>query len=370
MKKNQKNRPQNQYFEKKIEPMVIGKGYTIRTLIDGCFTSFNARNFRNACQLFVDQILINNATVGMSLTGALTPAGLGRSCIIPLIKGGYVDWIVSTGANLYHDLHACLGYAMYEGSPSVDDCALRRNDVIRIHDIFFQSAALYDTDLFIRELFRSHSFSRPVSSAEIHYILGEYLLHRWPESHNHSVLAAAAIMDVPIHTSSPGDSSIGLNLAGLAMEGKGPVIDSNLDVNQSAAWVYYAKKTGGKTAALILGGGSPKNFLLQTEPHIQEVLGLKEAGHDYFIQFTDARVDTGGLSGATPSEAVSWGKIDPTMLAHTQVCYGDVSVYLPLFTAYIYSATKAQPPKRLWKNRKEIEDRLVKAYQRSPHFGK
>lgn len=359
----------NPYYTRKIEPAGIRKNMPVTDLIDECFTSFNARNLRNACRLFVDRILSENTTIGLSVSGALTPAGLGRSCLAPLIQSGYVDWIVSTGANLYHDMHASLGYAMYEGSPAVDDRALRENDVIRIYDIYFKADALFDTDRFIRDLFRSIPFEQPVSSAEVHSILGHELLKRWPDSHNYSVLAAAAKLDVPVHTSSPGDSSIGMNLAGLALEGKGPRIDPCLDVNLTAAWVYHAKKNKGRTAAVILGGGSPKNFLLQTEPQIQEVLGLKEAGQDYFIQFTDARVDTGGLSGATPSEAVTWGKIDPAMLPHSLVCYGDCSVYLPLFTAYALNSGIKRKPRRLWKSWRETLAFLEKAYRRSAAWG-
>lgn len=365
-----KQKKTNPYYTRKIEPAGVRKGMPVTELIDECFTSFNARNFRDACRLFVDRILAENTTIGLSVSGALTPAGLGRSSLVPLIKSGYVDWIVSTGANLYHDMHASLGYAMYEGSPTVDDRELRDNEVIRIHDIFFKADALFDTDRFIRDLFRSLSFEQPVSSAEVHAILGKELLKRWPDSHNYSVLAAAAKMDVPVHTSSPGDSSIGMNLAGLELEGKGPRVDPHLDVNLTAAWVYQAKKNKGRTAAVILGGGSPKNFLLQTEPHIQEVMGLKEAGQDYFIQFTDARADTGGLSGATPSEAVTWGKIDPSMLSHSLVCYGDCSVYLPLFTAYALSAGVKRKPRRLWKTWRESLAFIEKAYRRSPLWGK
>ena len=116
---------------------------------------------------------------------------------------------------------------------------------------------------------------------------------------------------VPIYTSSPGDSSIGMNIAALALEGNKCVIDPNADVNETASIVLGAKRGGGKSAIMICGGGSPKNFALQTEPQIQEVLGIDEKGHDFFLQITDARPDTGGLSGATPSEAVSWGKVDP-----------------------------------------------------------
>ncbi len=358
------------YYTKPITPKGVKKNLSAKALIDGCFTSFNARALRNACQLFAERVYKENTTVGMSLTGALVPAGIGRSCLVPLIKGGYIDWMISTGANLYHDLHSCLGYDMFEGRHDVDDTKLRKDDVVRIHDIYFEADALFDTDAFIRTLFRAYPIDGPVSSAEIHRILGEALLQCDPKAHEYSVLAAAVKMDVPIHTSSPGDSSTGMNIASLALEGKSVIVDPNLDVNMTAAWVYDAKKSNGKTAALILGGGSPKNFLLQTEPHIQEVLGLPEAGHDFFVQFTDARIDTGGLSGATPSEAVSWGKIDPTQLSSTQVVYGDCSVYIPLFTSYVISAVSKHPPRRLWKRRDECMARLQTAYQKSKHWGK
>lgn len=366
-----KNHPgrESKYFAKKIEPNPIRKGMSVRKVIDSAFTSFNGRSLRDACRLFAERVYPENTTVGLSLTGALVPAGLGRTCLVPLIKGGYIDWIISTGANLYHDLHESLGYSMFEGNPKADDAQLRKDDVIRIYDIYFEADALYDTDAFIRKLFREIDLEGPVSSAAIHRILGDALLDRWPESHQYSVLAAAAKRDVPIHTSSPGDSSTGMNLAALAMEGHSVVVDPNLDVNLTAAWVYEAKKNKGKSAALIFGGGSPKNFLLQTEPHIQEVLGLKEAGHDFFVQLTDARPDTGGLSGATPSEAVSWGKIDPRQLPGTLVVYGDCTVYAPLFTAYVVDAVPKQKPRRLWKRRDECLDRLQKAYKRSKHFG-
>ena len=365
MKKTKSN-----YYVKPITPKGVRKNMSAKTLIDECFSSFNARGLRNACQLFAERVYNENTTVGMSLTGALVPAGLGRSCLVPLIKGGYVDWMISTGANMYHDLHSCLGYDMFEGRPDADDVKLRKDDVVRIHDIYFEADALFDADAFIRKLFREYPIDGPVSSAVIHRILGEALLQQNPKAHEFSVLAAAAKMDMPIHTSSPGDSSTGMNLAGLALEGKSIIVDPNLDVNLTAAWVYDAKKSKGKTAALILGGGSPKNFLLQTEPHIQEVLGLPEAGHDFFLQFTDARIDTGGLSGATPSEAVSWGKIDPSQLSATQVVYGDCSVYIPLFASYILSAVPKQNPRRLWKRREECMEKLQKAFRKSKHWGK
>jgi deoxyhypusine synthase len=158
-----------------------------------------------------------------------------------------------------------------------------------------------------------------------------------------------------------------MNVAERSLAGGELRIDSAIDVNETAAIVLGAKRSGGKSAVVIMGGGSPKNFLLQTEPQLQEVLGLDEAGHDYFIQVTDARPDTGGLSGATPSEAVSWGKVDPSALPDTVTCYLDVSVALPLFAAYALARHKPRTLRRLYDRRAELTSRLESEYrQRSP----
>src|SRR5438552_14401354 len=173
-----------------------------------------------------------------------------------------------------------------------------------------------------------------------------------------SVLAAAYRHGVPIFTSSPGDSSIGMNLAALQLEGSQLRIDPLRDVNQSAALVWDAKKTKGRSGVFILGGGSPKNFMLQTEPQIQEVLGLPEAGHDYFLQVTGARPDTGGLSGATPSEAMTWGKVDPNQLPDTVTCYLDSTVFLPILTVYALATCKPRQPKRLMDRMEDLTKEL------------
>ncbi len=170
---------------------------------------------------------------------------------------------------------------------------------------------------------------------------------------------------MPIYTSSPGDSSIGMNIAALALEGNKCVIDTNQDVNETASIVLAAKRGGGKSAVLICGGGSPKNFMLQTEPQIQEVLGIDERGHDYFLQITDARPDTGGLSGATPAEAVSWGKIDPDRLPDAVVCYLDNTVALPLLTAYAHARHKKRPLKRLYDKRAKMMKVLRDEFERA-----
>jgi deoxyhypusine synthase len=310
-------------------------------------------------------MLAQDVTVGMTLTGAMTPAGLGMSCLIPLMEAGFVDWLISTGANLYHDAHFGLGLSMHRGTPHADDVELRDKGVVRIYDIFFDYSVLLSTDAFIREVSARDEFQRPMSSAEYHWLLGKYLRERERALgvERRSVLAAAYELDVPLYTSSPGDSSIGMNVAEQALAGSRLRFDVSADVNETAAIVLDAKRSGGKSGCLIVGGGSPKNFMLQTEPQIQEVLGIDERGHDYFLQMTDARPDTGGLSGATPAEAVSWGKIDPDQLPGTVVVYMDNSVALPLLTAYAVARHEPRPLKRLQQRRSAMLERLVAEYR-------
>jgi deoxyhypusine synthase len=177
------------------------------------------------------------------------------------------------------------------------------------------------------------------------------------------VLSVAHECGVPIYTSSPGDSSIGMNVAEQALAGSRLRFDVSVDVNETAAIVFHAKAGGGKSGVLLIGGGSPKNFVLQTEPQIQEVLGISEKGHDYYLQITDARPDTGGLSGATPAEAVSWGKVDPDKLPGTVVCYLDNTVALPLLAAYALARHRPRPLKRLYDRRETMMGALVAEYQ-------
>ena len=159
-----------------------------------------------------------------------------------------------------------------------------------------------------------------------------------------------------------------MNVAEQALAGSKLRYDVSADVNETASIVLEAKRSGGKSACLIVGGGSPKNFMLQTEPQIQEVLGIDERGHDYFLQMTDARPDTGGLSGATPAEAVSWGKIDPDQLPGTVVVYADNSITLPLLTAYAAARREPRPLKRLYGRREAMMRRLTEEYQAALAF--
>jgi deoxyhypusine synthase len=348
----------------RLLPNSIRKGMTVAELVDDSFKAYNGARLAEACRLFTQKMIAENGTVGMSLTGALTPAGLGKAAIVPLMKAGFVDWIISTGANLYHDLHYGLGMEMYAGSPFLNDVTLRHEGVIRIYDVLFDYDVLLDTDAFVREAIQGPEFQRTMGTDEFHYLLGKYTAAREKKLglKETSVLAAAYQYGVPIFTSSPGDSSIGMNVAAMSLRDSKLLMDVNRDVNQTAAIVYDAKAGGNTSSVFILGGGSPKNFMLQTEPQIQEVMGIEERGHDYFLQCTDARPDTGGLSGATPGEAVSWGKVDPENLPDCVVCYADSTITLPIITAYALTKVKPRKLKRLYDRRDAMLEKIRAMY--------
>jgi deoxyhypusine synthase len=374
---------------RRIDPAPITGATKLVDLVDGAFLAYNAGRLREACWLFTQKMLDPDVTVGVTLTGALTPAGLGMSSLIPLIKAGFIDWIISTGANFYHDTHFGIGLSMHEGNAQTSDIVLRDEQVVRIYDIFFDYSVLLDTDEFFRRVIEAPEFQRPMSTAEFHYLAGRYVLERERKlgARRKSLLAAAHEYAVPLYTSSPGDSSIGMNVAAKSLQGNKLVLDPSYDVNETASIVLAAKrglirdgekpargtgklkspspKKGGRSAIFILGGGSPKNFALQTEPQIQEVLGIDERGHDFFLQVTDARPDTGGLSGATPGEAVSWGKVDPDRLPDAVVCYLDTTVALPIITAYALAKHRPRPPRRLYDRREEFMQLLLKEYRKS-----
>lgn len=340
-----------------ILPRRVKPGMTVAELIDQQFQAYNAARLQEAARLYAGEMLApeKEVTIGLTMAGALTPAGLG-GCIITLMEAGFIDFIISTGANLYHDMHYALAMAMHRGDFRLDDTKLQEEGVIRIYDILFADKVLLDTDAFVRECLKSLP-NRPISTSELHHHLGTQLLKAGVNPED-SVLAQAAAWNVPIYTSSPGDSSIGMNVARNALDGSLLTLDPLADVNETTAIVLHAKRNG----VIILGGGSPKNFYLQTQPQLWEVLGIQKGGHDYFIQITADAPHWGGLSGATPSEAVSWGKIKPDQLKSTVVIYGDSTIALPLLTAYAVSKAQSRPRQELFAKREELLAELEQAY--------
>jgi deoxyhypusine synthase len=331
---------------------------TIVELIDQQFQAYNSARLSEAAHLYAEEMLVpeKDVTIGLTMAGALTPAGLG-GCILTLMEYGFVDFIISTGANLYHDMHYALAMSLHRGDFRLDDTVLQEEGVIRIYDILFEDKVLLDTDAFVRECLNSLP-NRPISTSQLHHHLGTQLLKAGikPE---YSLLAQAAQWNVPIYTSSPGDSSIGMNVARHALDGNSLTLDPLADVNETTAIVQHATRNG----VIILGGGSPKNFYLQTQPQLWEVLGIHKGGHDYFIQITADAPHWGGLSGATPSEAVSWGKIKPDQLKSTVVVYGDSTIALPLLTAYAVSKANPRPRKELFTKREALLKELELAYK-------
>lgn len=338
-------------------------GVELTHLIDTYFNAYNGARLREACQVFV-KLIEEDATVGVTLAGALTPAGLGP-VLVPLIRAGFVDYIASTGANLYHDLHFTLGYPLYRSTAQVAsgaaDVELRKKGIIRIYDVLFDQKVLLETDDWLYKTLLRDEFRKTMGTSELHYRVGAHALEAARSRDiEPPVLATCHECDVPIYAPSPGDSTVGMNVSAVwtARPEMAPVLNPAIDVAETAAVVLEAKRGGRPSAVVIFGGGAPKNFLLQTEPQLQEVLGIDEKGHDYFVQVTDARPDTGGLSGATPSEAVSWGKIDPEQLPNTVVCYADSTIAMPLMAAYALAKAKPRPLRRLYRRMPELLERL------------
>ncbi len=329
----------------RITPQVLKKGMKIKDLVGEYSRSgaFNAGRLAEACKLY-SHMLDKNATIGLTLSGAMTPTGMG-GILITLIENGFVDFIISTGANLYHDLHYALNLPIHQGDFRVNDSELYEAGIERIYDIFITDELLLTTDKFIQDVANRYPQTEPISTADFHYILGKAVLKETPLPHL-SFVAQAAKHDVPIFVSSPGDSSIGMNLSYLKLKGSdGITIDTDLDVLQTTAIVFNSKKNG----VISIGGGSPKNFYMQTQPTLSQILDINKGGHDYFIQITTDAPQWGGLSGATPSEAISWGKIRKEEMKNHVVVYSDATIAMPIIAGYIVSERKPSKKKYLYR---------------------
>ena len=350
---------------RRIDPPRLRAGLRVAELVERHFLAYNAARLREAALIVRDKMLAGDGLVVLTLSGALTPAGLGASCVVPLLEAGLVDVVISTGANLFHDLHYGLNLTLERGTPFGDDTVLRRQGKVRIYDIVLEDDVLFTTDEFVRRVV-ARLPPGPLGTAELHHALGRALLERRRGTRpERSLLAVAARCGVPVYCSAPGDSAIGMNLAAVRLDGRGPTLDPTLDVNETASFVWATRRRNRHTGVILLGGGSPKNFALQTAPHLEEVLGFHRRGGfglDYFVQITDARPDTGGLSGATPSEAVSWGKVLPEQLPDTVVCYTDSTIAFPILTAFALARGR-RPLKRLYDQRARLLAALGKAYR-------
>ena len=344
-----------------VEPMRLRPGMTVEELV-GVYRragAFNGGRLAEGCDLF-GRMIDSGATIALTVTGAMAPAGMGGA-IQAMIEAGFVDLVVSTGANLYHDLHFALKLPVVQGHFQVDDRELYRAGIERIYDVFITEESLLDTDAFVREALEKAppDLRGLISTPQLHHYLGHLVLHQAPRP-DLSWVATAAKYDVPVFTSSPGDSSIGMNVAAMKLRGGETTIDPDLDVLQSTAIVYDADVNG----VVILGGGSPKNFYLQTQPTLWQILDLNRGGHEFVLQISTDSPQWGGLSGATPSEAISWGKVQANMLRNHVVVYSDATVAAPLVFANALSTRKRRKPKRLYGRLPELYEALRAAHAR------
>ena len=236
---------------------------------------------------------------------------------------------------------------------------MREKKLIRIYDIVFDFNVLLKSDQYMYQIIGQPEFQKKMGSTEFHYLLGKYVAETEKKlgTTSKTILSTAHHHAVPLYTPAFGDSTIGLNVAARVFIGNKLELDPIYDVNESSAIAYWAKKYG-KSAVVIFGGGTPKNFILQTIPLLDEIMKIDVPGHDYYIQVTDARPDTGGLSGATPNEAVTWGKVDPVMLPNSLVGYIDSTIAMPIITAYLLENCKPRNQRRLYERRQEFMENM------------
>jgi deoxyhypusine synthase len=330
---------------KKIDPPKISSNMSIPDLISFySSTGFNARRLAEAAEMFKEMI-DSDSTVCLTISGAMSPIGLG-GCISTLIEKGYVDWIITTGANAYHDLHFAYGLPVRQGHFDVDDDILYSKQIVRIYDVYIKEIETLQKqdDIIQNEMAKinGEDSTSSLSSSDISFYLGKAASNNshFPEK---SFMVSAYNNNVPVYIPAITDSSIGMNMLPLLFESKLPNYNLVSDIAESAAILWKSKLSGG----VELGGGVPKNFFQQTGPTLYQILKIQEGGHDYVIQLTDARPDTGGLSGATIQEGKSWGKIKSSHTGNV-IVYGDSSVYFPILCSYVLSECQQRKPKQLY----------------------
>ena len=329
---------------------------TISDLVDVFEGSgFNGRKLGEAAKLY-ESMICDDATICLTVSGALTPVGFG-GIIKTLIERGFVDWIISTGANIYHEDHFAWGLPVKQGSFNVDDMELYRNEIVRIRDVYIK---FYETleaeDQIIQKMFGDGFSAESFTTAEFCNRMGKMSMKnaKYPEK---SFLTTAYKYDVPVYISTIKDSSLALNLAVHRLAGKKYNLDFVREIIEQASILYSSKLSG----IVELGGGVPKNTAQQTGPLLDQILRRNDGGHDYIIQITDARPDTGGLSGATLQEGKSWGKIQDAHNGMVTV-YADTTIAFPILALYVISSQKSRKPKRLYKNLNKMYDALRTDY--------
>lgn len=364
---------------KRVETEGITGKETTAELFDKAFGAYVGREVRNAYKI-IKRMIEKDHTIILTFSGAMTPADFGVSCIIPLIKAGFVDVVVTTGANLYHDIQRLQSDKWFEVSPVADDCKLARNHWTRIYDTAFPDWDLWDADHLVTDLIRRPGFDRAMTTPEFHHLLGKHLAsfgrRRFRRADlNRSLLVQCFRHNIPLFCGAPQDSSIFLNLAFLKRKiGSHKYkfsIDMEGDINEFGAYHYYAKNNWSKKLSIIiLGGGVPKNYALQPEPYLTQICDIDAGGYDTDVQICDAHVQNGGLSSATASEAHTWGKISADCIGNSQYVFSDVTAVFPFIVHSLLQEGLERDSRRLLEHRedalalldKELHKKTLKAY--------
>ena len=334
-------------------------------LLEQAFPAFVGRHLRTAWQL-MRACARGNHGVFLTLSGAMTPAGLHASCLVPLVQGGFVDCLTTTGANLYHDAHRVIGHALKEIDPAAGDLALREERIIRIYDLGFDEDVLLDTDALFCRLLLEPELQRSMTTPELHWQLGKRLceLEQQLGATQPCLLSACYQADVPIFVGAPQDGSIFLNAVKLrALLGSEFRfdLDTQQDVYDMAAlqWLVQGEI---ETAIWILGGGVPKNYTLQGEPLLGQILGLDARGFDVDLQICVEVADNGALSSCPAGEGHTWGKVSAECAtASSTYVRSDVTVVLPFLVHALLSSTPPREPKRLYQRLREARGGLDEA---------
>ncbi|MDP2951951.1 MAG: deoxyhypusine synthase family protein [Chloroflexota bacterium] len=285
-------------------------------------TSFQARNLAQGVQIW-ERMLRGEVTIFFGLAGAMVPAGM-RRVMVYLIENRLIDCLVSTGANLYHDLHESLGYHHWQGASDADDRKLEKHNNNRIYDLLAPQADFIASDEYITRFSRTLEDGYAYTTREYFYLLG---LRLREDSHQEGILTAAAKARIPIYCPALGDSVFGFAIAAGRVKGENHLtFDIVRDVIEMTRIVAESKATG----VVYVGGGTPKNFIQQTEV-AGYILGRELGGHRYAVQITTDTPQWGGLSGCTFDEARSWGKLTSQAPAVTVHC--DATIALPLMVS-------------------------------------
>ncbi|HEX9916668.1 MAG TPA: deoxyhypusine synthase [candidate division Zixibacteria bacterium] len=290
--------------------------------------SFQGRNLSIALSIWKEMLKGNNV-IFLGLAGAMVPAGM-RKIISFLIKQRYIDCLVSTGANLYHDLHESLGKYHWIGSCMVDDCDLQKKKIDRIYDTFASDREFRQDDNFIIDFVKTLDLKRTYTTREFLYLLGRKLS---VAGETEGILSSAYKARVPIFCPALGDSSIGIAMVWYLVQSG---ISPTFDIVRDAAEISHITQKAKSTAVIYVGGGTPKNYIQQSEVIAAELRKGREIGHSYAIQITTDSPQWGGLSGCTFAEAQSWGKIG--LRAKKVDLHADATIVLPILVTALHQS--------------------------------